>query len=195
MRYLGTVNTRPRITRHVAESRILFRPEERSHLKILLSLAEAVVESGAIQNPLEYYKEIANQASPWVALPDPVVDPGLRISHVASGDVRNVTAALAVSSQGVRSERGEIIHLIFLISAPAGSIPASLSLVAQIVQLLRSREDRKTLLQAKSPEEVLQVLRQFEERSQSTGIEEEPGRPPSYDPPQPRANNRKSQVL
>lgn len=147
---------------HLDQSRILVQSESHPLLGILLSMAETVVNSGAVSNPLEYYKELANQSSPWIALPEQDRIPCVKIYQISSRGVKKLTAALTLCRQGVRSRRDESIPIVILISTPAGSIPSYLALLAQTVRLLEPRAQREALLESNSPEEAWEFLCQLE---------------------------------
>jgi len=151
------------LTTYVSESRILVRQFRLPLVRILLSLAETIVESGDVRNPLEYYKELANESSPWIALPK--VDPGpmLKIYQICSREVRKLSAAVALCPEGVRSDRGETVHIVVLLSAPASSVPSFLSLLADVVRLLEPRPQRESLLSSRSPAEARLFLSQLEQ--------------------------------
>jgi hypothetical protein len=132
-------------------------------VRVLLSLAETVVESGGVRNPLEYYKELANESSPWVALPKLDSGPMLKIYQICSREVRKLSAAIALCPEGVRSDGGETVHIVVLLSAPASSVPPFLALLAEVVRLLESRTARESLLASRSPQEARVTLSQLEQ--------------------------------
>jgi hypothetical protein len=142
----------------------LIQPYAVPLIKSLLSLAETIVEGGAVKNPLEYYKELANRSSPWIALPETERLPSAKIYQVCSRGVKKLTAAMALSPQGIRAEHGELIHIVLLISAPTSSVPSFLALLAQTVRLLESATEREELLGSKSPAEAWRFLSELESR-------------------------------
>jgi hypothetical protein len=150
------------LTDHLAESRILVRQSPRPLVKILLSLAETIVESGAVKDPLEFYKELANHASPWIALRDTGSVPTVKLYQICSPGVRRLSAALALCPQGIRSDRGEAVHIALLISAPSNSVPSYLALLAQSVRLLQPFAQREALVGSNSPAEAWELLYQWE---------------------------------
>jgi len=133
-------------------------------VRILLSLAETVVESGAVRSPLEYYKELANQSSPWIALQETDRVPNAKIYQVCSRGVKKLTAAMALCPGGIRAEHGEMIHIVLLISAPTSSVPSFLALLAQAVRLLGLKAERETLLASNTAMEAWAFLSQLESR-------------------------------
>ncbi len=153
---------RRKLTQHLSDARILIQHSTIPLVKMLLLLAETVVESGVVKDPLEYYKELANQSSPWIALPDQTAVPTVKIFHICSSGVRRLTAALALCSEGIRVERGNAIQIVVLISVPSSSVSSYLSLLAQVVRLLEPTMHREALLGSNGPAEVWSLLSHLE---------------------------------
>jgi hypothetical protein len=158
----------------LAQSRILLVSSPVPLVRILLSLAETVVESGVIRNPLEYYKELANRSSPWIALPETHPIPSAKIYQVCSAGVKKLCAAMALCPSGIRAEQGEMIHIVLLISAPTSAVPSFLALLAQTVRLLEPRADREALLASTTPAEAWAFLSRLE--SERAAWSSAPGR-------------------
>ncbi len=165
---------RRRLMKHLTPSRILFQSSALYMVRVLLSLAETVVGSGTVRNPLEYYKELANQSSPWIALPEMNRMPGARIYQVCSRAIRKLTAAMALCPAGIRAEQGEIVQIVVLISTPTSFVPSFLTLLAQTVQLLEPKAEREALLATTSPAEAWTLLSRLDSRAH--------GRAPSLSP-------------
>jgi len=165
----AVTSTRPlRLTGYLAEPRILVFPKRLSLIKALLSLAETVVESGAILSPLEYYNELANQSSSRVALPQSDSGPAAKIYQVCSNSVKKLTAAVAICGEGVRSSDPDPYHLLVLLSASKHSGSPYLAVLTQVVRLLAPVASRKTLLESASPAAAWTALVQLESEATST---------------------------
>ena len=153
---------RRRLVDHLSESRILVGLSGGPLVKILLALAETVVQGGSVRQPLEYYKELANQTSPWVPLAEMKPIPNIKIFQICSSGVKKLTLAMALCPDGARSDQGETIHLILLFSTPVGAVPSYLALLAEAVRLLEPRAKREFLLGSSSPSEAWARLSQME---------------------------------
>jgi mannitol/fructose-specific phosphotransferase system IIA component (Ntr-type) len=128
-------------------------------VKVLLALAETVVQGGSVRDPLEYYKELANQTTSWVPLAD---QESLAIFQIRSPGVKKLTLAIALCPEGARSDQGETVHLVLLFSIPPGAGPSYLALLAVAVRLLESRAQREFLLGSSSATEAWSRLSQME---------------------------------
>ena len=153
---------RRKLTDHLTDARILIQPTTLPLVKILLSLAETVVESGFVKDPLEYYKELANRSSPWIAVSDQTIAPAVKIFQICSSGVKKLTAALALCPPGIRVDGGEPIQIIVLISVPASSVPSYLALLARVVRLLEPTTHRESLLASTCAAEAWSVLSHLE---------------------------------
>lgn len=152
----------------MAVSRILTRQVAVPLVRLLLRMAESVVEAGLVRNPLEYYKELANQSSPWIALPDTDLIPAVKIFQVCSTGVKKLTAALALCPEGIPTDQGETVHILVLISAPASSVPSYLTLLAEVVRVLGPQAHRETLLASTTPFQAWAFLAQIESERAET---------------------------
>jgi len=131
-------------------------------VSLLLSVAETVVESGAVRAPLEYYQELANQSPPWIAGPESDPVPSVKLYQICSPGVKRLTAALGLCLAGARSDRGETVHIVLLLSAPDNAVPSSLSLLAQAVRVLGPRSWREALLESRTPQDAWALLCRLE---------------------------------
>ena len=131
-------------------------------VKILLTLAETVVQGGSVRQPLEYYKELANQSSPWLRPAEMKPIPNIRIFQICSSGVKKLTLAMALCPEGARSDQGETIHLILLFSTPVGAVPSYLALLAETVRLLEPQAQREFLLGSRCASEARSRLSQME---------------------------------
>jgi len=143
---------RLRLTDYLAEPRIFCSPGRVPLIKILLSMAEAVVAAGSIRSPLEYYNELANRCSPATPPSDPDPGPLAKIYPVCSASVSKLTAALAVCPEGVRSkDPQETVHALVLLSAPANAESLCTALGAHLGRLLKPAAHRRALVESTSP--------------------------------------------
>ncbi len=160
---------KPRMKDYLAESRTLYCLERVPLIKILLSMAEAIVAAGSVRNPLEYYNELANQCPPPTSSPDRDPGPVAKIYRVCSTSVGKLTAALSVCPEGVRSkDHQETVHLLVLLSAPANAESLCSTVAAQVGRLLQPAANRRTLVDATGPATAWAALVRMESELTST---------------------------
>lgn len=80
--------------------------------------------------------------------------------HAKTRSVKGIVIAFARSEEGVDFDAMDHrpVRLFFLIAAPEDAIGAHLNVMARLSYLMKSEEQRKKLLEADSPGEVLQLM-------------------------------------
>ena len=86
--------------------------------------------------------------------------PGAAIPHGKARSVSRMAAACGLSPEGVdfESEDGKPTHLFVLLVSPENLTTPHVRLLANISRLLKEETVRKTLLEARSPEEFLAAV-------------------------------------
>jgi len=89
---------------------------------------------------------------------------GIAIPHARCSAVKDLTVAFFRSKNGVNFNAidNKDVNLIFLLLAPVASGGPYLKLLAKISRLLRSDDFRASLMEAKSPRDVLEIVQENE---------------------------------
>ncbi|MBF0499381.1 MAG: PTS sugar transporter subunit IIA [Candidatus Riflebacteria bacterium] len=87
---------------------------------------------------------------------------GIAIPHARCAAAKELSVGFFRSKEGVNFQAidNQPVHLVFLLLAPVASGGAYLKLLAKISRLLRSDEFRNSLLEAKTPGEVMEIIRE-----------------------------------
>jgi len=90
--------------------------------------------------------------------------PGAAIPHGKARSVDRMAAACGLSPEGVdfESEDGKPTHLFVLLVSPENATTPHVRLLANISRLLKEDSVRKSLLEARSPEEFLAAVQSGE---------------------------------
>lgn len=90
---------------------------------------------------------------------------GVAIPHGKAPTVKTQAAALAISKRGVDFDAldGEPVHIVFLLVAPPDAAGNHLKALAKVSRLLKDKFFRQALKDAKSPEEILKIIREEDE--------------------------------
>jgi len=90
------------------------------------------------------------------------LEKGLAVPHAKTGVVTELTMAFGISRQGVEFDSldGKPAHFIFLVLSPRDTSGPHIKALAQITRLFREGEMPERLLQAESPEAILELLEQ-----------------------------------
>lgn len=97
------------------------------------------------------------------ALGTTAIGHGVAIPHVKTDKVKDFMGALAISRGGVEFSPDEPpVHVIFLFLSPARAVSGHLKLLAHIGGILRHENYVKRLKEAKSREELIELVRDAE---------------------------------
>lgn len=96
------------------------------------------------------------------------VGQGIAIPHSKTKGVKELIGAFGVSKNGVEFEAldGEPVHIFFLLLAPEGAAGLMLKALARVSNFLKNKYYRKKILDAKSTEEIIQILEEEEKLKQ-----------------------------
>ena len=91
---------------------------------------------------------------------------GIAIPHGRSDTVKKLSIAFGRSKEGIAFDAldGKPVYLIFMIVSPKDAQAGYLQAVAKIARLLKNKTLKARLLDAETPEDVMQVIRDFDAR-------------------------------
>lgn len=89
---------------------------------------------------------------------------GIAIPHAKSDKIKDVIVAFGISKKGVEFNAldGEPVYIIFLLIAPEESTGLHLKALAKISRLLKDKFFRQALREAKSSEEIINIIKEEE---------------------------------
>ena len=89
---------------------------------------------------------------------------GIAIPHGKSDAVKKLSGVLGVKREGVDFESldGQSAHIFFLLVSPVDVSGPHIKALARISRLLKGEEFRKSLIQARTPQEVLAIITEEE---------------------------------
>lgn len=124
--------------------------------EIIDEMIDILYNNGKLNDREEYKKEILKRE----AQSSTGMEEGIAIPHGKTNAVKIPTVAIGISKKGVDYESldGEPSHLFFMIAAPANSNNSHIELLSKITTLLLEDDIREALINAKSKEEVLDIL-------------------------------------
>lgn len=124
--------------------------------EIIDEMVDILYNNGKLNDREEYKKEILKRESQSST----GMEEGIAIPHGKTDAVKIPTVAIGISKKGVDYESldGKPSHLFFMIAAPANSNNSHIELLSKITTLLLEDDIREALVNAKSKEEVLDIL-------------------------------------
>lgn len=140
---------------------IVMEIKAKDKIEVLNELVEHMVSHKLVKNGEEFVKALAKREN----LESTGIGDGIAIPHARTNAVQDLVLAFARSPHGVdfSSIDGKPSYLIFLIASPENKKSEYIMALAKLSRLLRKQTVREKLRNAKSPDEVLTVIKQNEE--------------------------------
>jgi PTS system nitrogen regulatory IIA component len=134
--------------------------EAKTKKDAIKELVELLVKSGKVKDKKKMLQTLMEREE----LGSTGIGQGIAIPHGKSDTVSDLAAAFGVSQDGISFDSldGEPVNLFFLLVAPEGAAGAHLKALARISSLLKDKFFRKSLLSAKSPDEVIKIIQEEE---------------------------------
>ena len=148
-------------------------------LEIIDEMVDMLYNNGKLNDREEYKNEILKRE----AQSSTGMEEGIAIPHGKTKAVKIPTVAIGISKKGVDYESldGEPSHLFFMIAAPENSNDSHIELLSKITTLLLEDDIREALLNAKSKEEVLDILmKNAEKDNENSSLNQESNNNNSY---------------
>jgi len=136
--------------------------EARKKNEALQELVELLHRSGRIEDPQTALNGLIDRER----LSSTGIGSGIAIPHLLSPDVKRTFMAFGRKQEGLRfdSVDNQPVTLIFLVVGPKQQEYAHLRLLSRMSRLLHDDGFHRSLLEADTPEEILQILRWEEEK-------------------------------
>lgn len=128
--------------------------------EVIDELINVLVNNGAISDREQFKKDILKREEEGCT----GIGFGIAIPHAKSAGVKFPRVAFGLSKSGVDYESidGTQAHLFFMIAVNSGENDLHLKALANLSRLLMHGDFRQQLLNAKSPAEVLEIIRNRE---------------------------------
>jgi fructose-specific phosphotransferase system IIA component len=149
-----------KISELLPRSAILLDLHSTEKFEVIRELIQPLLSTGAIVDEAEFVSAIVRREN----LESTGVGQGVAIPHARTRAVTRMVLAFARSFSGVdfNSLDGKPSHLVFLIAAPEEQKAEYIMTLARLSRLLRRDEVRIGLNKATTPEDILQVIQQYE---------------------------------
>ncbi len=93
------------------------------------------------------------------------LEKGVAVPHAKTDAVDELCMAIGISKEGVDFDAldGEYSYIFFLMLAPPGITGPHVEALAEIARLVEPPVIREKLVNAKSPQEIIEIIKEFEE--------------------------------
>ncbi len=135
----------------------LKRTDKEGVIKELLDLA---MKTGNIKNRSVALQSVLDREK----LMSTGLEKGIAVPHAKSKAASDITMALGISREGIdfQSADGKPSNLFFFLLAPESAAGPNVKVLAQIARLTSSSDFFKALMDARTPEEALGVIKDAE---------------------------------
>ena len=150
------------ITDFLKEDCILINMKSREKKGALSELLKLLETNNYIKDSNEILETILEREK----LGSTGIGQGIAVPHAKTDQIENLVGAVGISNSGISFDSldGEPVNIIFLIIAPTKSIGLHLKALAKIARLLKNRTFRNALRNAKTPSEVIQIIKEDDEK-------------------------------
>ncbi len=92
------------------------------------------------------------------------LEKGVAIPHAKSDAVKSLSIVVGISRDGINfeSQDGKPAHILFLMVAPTSESGPHVQAIAKIVKMIKFDKLRKKLVEAKKPEDVVEIVSRVE---------------------------------
>ncbi|MEW5993112.1 MAG: PTS sugar transporter subunit IIA [Candidatus Zixiibacteriota bacterium] len=145
-----------KLSKFCEESLIDFNLKAKSKGEVIDELVGLVASSRMVKDQAQLLQDIKEREE----LVTTGVGYGVAFPHAKTKSVKGIVIAFGRSKEGIDFDAMDHkpVHLFFLIAAPEDAIGAHLNVMARLSYLMKSEENRQTLLQATSPGDVLALI-------------------------------------
>lgn len=131
---------------------------------VIDELVNMLFENGKLNDPKEYKKQILKREEESST----GLEEGIAIPHAKTAAVKVPTVAIGISKDGVDFDSldGEPSKLFFMIAAPANAKDSHIEVLSQLSTSLLEDDIREGILNAKSKEEIINILLKNEDNKE-----------------------------
>jgi len=145
-----------KLSKFTEEDLITFELKSNGKEAVIEELVDLAAKSKLVRDRDELLKDILERER----LVTTGVGYGVAFPHAKTKAVKGIVIAFGRSDKGLDFEAMDKkpVHMFFLIAAPEDAIGAHLNVMARLSFLMKSEENRRKLMDVKSPGELLTIL-------------------------------------
>ncbi len=145
-----------KLSKFCDESLVTFNLKSSNKEGVIEELVDLAASSNMIKDRAELLTDVKEREN----LVTTGVGYGVAFPHAKTKAAKGIVIAFGRSAKGIDFEAMDhrAVHLFFLIAAPEDAIGAHLNVMARLSFLMKSEENRRKLMQAGSPGDVLALM-------------------------------------
>ena len=151
-----------RLSDYLRKDLIIYSLKGKKAADILKEFALLLYTRNLIKDKDKFLAELLEREE----LGSTAIDNGIAIPHCKLDEVERTFAAIGVSQKGVNfnSVDDKPTHLFFLLVSPHKSTEEHLSALAAISHIARREEAKRALMNAKSSDEIVEIIQEWEKK-------------------------------
>ncbi|MGB9642146.1 MAG: PTS sugar transporter subunit IIA [Candidatus Ratteibacteria bacterium] len=156
-----------KISEFISEKEILIGMKAAQKQDALDELLQVLEHNGILKDRKQVLETLMEREK----LGSTGIGQGIAVPHAKTDQINKLVCALGISEKGIDFDSldGEPVYIIFLVLAPAGATGIHLKALAKIARLLKDKVFRNYLKMSKTPQEAYQIIKDDEDRLNSTG--------------------------
>ncbi len=153
-----------RLTEYIIPECVSVNMKAQNKKEAIKFLVNLLIEGGAVDKSNE--EDIIKVLEDREKLSSTGVGYGIAIPHGRTSLVDRIIVAIAVSPEGVDFESldGKLVHIFFLLLGPDRLEGEHLKALARMARFSKDRDFRKKLLGCKSPQEIIDAIKEQENK-------------------------------
>jgi fructose-specific phosphotransferase system IIA component len=149
-----------KLSDYITPEHVKIRLEGDNKESVIEELVSLLVETSDVEDPDAIYQAVMNREREGST----GLEKGVAIPHAKSDAVKSLSIVIGISREGVdfEAQDGKPSRLFFLMVAPMAESGPHVQAIARIVKLIKVDRFRKKLLDAKSPDDVVEAITRVE---------------------------------
>lgn len=145
----------------ITKDKIIMSVKNNNRDSVINEMVKHLHSLGLVNDIDEFVKKIIEREN----IESTGIGDGIALPH-ARGEVKKIAVILGISKEGVdfNSIDKKPVHLIFLIAAPNDVKKEYLQVIAKIAKMLKTKNYKEELINAKNVDDVMNVIYTFDEK-------------------------------
>lgn len=144
----------------INEKLVIINSSSMTKNKVIQDMVELLAAEKRVTDRKKFYTEILQREK----IQSTGIGEAIAIPHAKSNLVRLMSVVICISKKGInfKSLDNKPVRVIFLVAAPREFTKSYLQIIAKIARLLKNTKWRERFLKASEPEEVIELIREFD---------------------------------
>ncbi|MFO7889238.1 MAG: PTS sugar transporter subunit IIA [bacterium] len=149
-----------RLTQLLTEEAIEVSLKQTKKKSVIEELLVLAIKGGNINNRMKAFDDIMKREE----MMSTGLEHGIAVPHAKTKAADDLTLSLGISKEGIDFDAadGKPSHLFFLLLAPEDAAGPNVKILAEIARLTKDKNFCKSLINASSPKEVLELIDEAE---------------------------------